>query len=176
MKRRRLIPAAIAAVAVLIALAVPALSATSGTPGTVYACVSSSHTLTHVSVASPLACPSQRPVSWPASVNTPPPSPSPSPTPTPTGTPTPTPTPTGGPCVVSGAMDGCGPYTYAPNTASNGYNTLLSNDVWNQPAGFTGQTCDTGSPSPCQTMTATDPGNWSVTANYPDGNTAVLAY
>lgn len=68
-----------------------------------------------------------------------------------------------GTCVTSDPSGNCGPYSYAGITNSNGFNTYVSNNCW-------------GDPSCQQTVTATDPGNWSVTAHEPDGNTAVMTY
>ncbi len=64
-------------------------------------------------------------------------------------------------CTTSKANGNCGPYTYAGNTNSNGYNTYVSNNCW-------------ADPSCKQTVTATDPGNWSVSASEPAGNGAVM--
>ena len=64
-------------------------------------------------------------------------------------------------CVTSKANGNCGPYTYAGNTNSNGYNTYVSNNCW-------------ADPSCKQTVTAVDPGNWSVSASEPAGNGAVM--
>jgi hypothetical protein len=78
----------------------------------------------------------------------------PSTTPPPAGTGTHT-------CTTSAANGNCGPYTYAGITNSNGYNTYISNNCW-------------ADPSCKQTITAVDPGNWSVSANEPAGNGAVM--
>jgi hypothetical protein len=64
-------------------------------------------------------------------------------------------------CTTSKSDGNCGPYTYAGITNSNGYNTYVSNNCW-------------ADPSCKQTVTATDPGNWSVSANEPAGNGAVM--
>jgi hypothetical protein len=82
---------------------------------------------------------------------------------------TPGPTPTGKPCATS-ADDGLCPapghdYGYPADTLSNGRNLYLANNIWNHRA----------LPSATQTMTAYDPGNWSVTANMTAGNTAVIS-
>lgn len=74
-----------------------------GSPDTVNACISNSHALTHVQLNSPLACPSQQPVSWPVSAGTPPPGPSPSPSPTVSPSPSPSPSPVGGACEIGRA-------------------------------------------------------------------------
>jgi hypothetical protein len=67
-------------------------------------------------------------------------------------------------CVTSAAKGSCGPYDYRLNTASNGYNTYVGQDVWNPIPGWH------------QTLTAINPGSWHVTANMPAGNTAVVSY
>src|SRR5215469_8130965 len=88
-----------------------------------------------------------------------------SPGPGPTATsPPPSPRSTGPVCVTSKAMGQCGPYAYPANTASSGYNTYVGQDVWHPIPGWS------------QTLHATDPGNWHVTANMPAGNTAVVSY
>lgn len=60
----------------------------------------------------------------------------------------------------------CGPYDYTPITNSNGYNTYIGNQMWG---------CGDGSCGP-ETLTACDPGLWSVTSTQAEGNTAVLTY
>jgi len=60
----------------------------------------------------------------------------------------------------------CGPYDYSKITNSNGYNTYIGNQMWG---------CGNGSCGP-ETMTACDPGQWSVTSTQAAGNTAVLTY
>jgi hypothetical protein len=70
----------------------------------------------------------------------------------------------GAACVRTSANGSCGPYDYAQNTDSNGYNTYVGNDMWNAIPGAT------------QKLTATNPGNWNVVANLPAGNTAVVSY
>jgi hypothetical protein len=87
----------------------------------------------------------------------------PSPTPA-TTSPSPTRTTTGWNCVTSAAIGNCGPYYYPPNTMSSGYNTYVGQDVWNTIPGWQ------------QTVYANNPGDWQVTANMPDGNTAVVSY
>jgi hypothetical protein len=57
----------------------------------------------------------------------------------------------------------CGPYDYASITNSNGFNTYVGNNCWADPS------CQ-------QTVTAHDPGNWSLSADEPAGNTAVKTY
>ncbi len=95
---------------------------------------------------------------------TPTPTPTPTPDPTPSATPTPTPTGSGTPCVTSDDNGSCGPYTYADITGSDGYNTQVIQDVWNPIAGAS------------QTLTAYNPGDWSVSADMPASNTAVVSY
>jgi hypothetical protein len=67
-------------------------------------------------------------------------------------------------CTTSTSSGSCGPYLYPQITSSSGYNTYVNNEVWNAVPGWK------------QTLTATDPGNWSVTANMPAGDTAVVSY
>jgi hypothetical protein len=67
-------------------------------------------------------------------------------------------------CVTSAAKGSCGPYLYPAITPSNGHNTSVGQDVWNTIPGWS------------QTLHATDPGNWYVTANMPAGNTAVVSF
>lgn len=67
---------------------------------------------------------------------------------------------------TSAANGSLGPYLYAPITSSNGANTHLNNNVWN--AG--------SAPGWAQTLTATDPGNWSVVANITNNSGAVISY
>ncbi|MGD0242905.1 MAG: hypothetical protein ABSB59_21590 [Streptosporangiaceae bacterium] len=94
------------------------------------------------------------PASDPATTSAPaaPPSSTSSSPPASTGTPT---------CTTSKASGNCGPYTYAGITNSNGYNTYVSNNCW-------------ADPSCKQTVSAVDPGNWSVSADEPAGNGAVM--
>ena len=69
-----------------------------------------------------------------------------------------------GACVTTAAKGLCGPYVYSAITNSTGQNTWVGQDVWSPVAGWS------------QEMTATNPGNWSVTANMPAGNTAVVSF
>jgi Glycosyl hydrolase family 12 len=90
------------------------------------------------------------------------------PAPTDTSAPAPTdtsapPSPTGAACVTAGTSGNCGPYHYAGITNSNGFNTYVGNNCWADPS------CQ-------QTVTAHDPGNWSLSADEPAGNTAVKTY
>jgi hypothetical protein len=83
-----------------------------------------------------------------------------------TSSPTPTRSATGTACYVPGD-GGCGPYIYSRITNSNGYNTYVGNQMWG---------C--GAPGSCgpETLTAYNPGQWSVTSTQKAGNTAVLTY
>lgn len=67
-------------------------------------------------------------------------------------------------CVTSTPKGGCGPYRYRAITRSDGQNTYVAQDVWNPIPGWS------------QTLHATDPGSWYVTANMPAGNTAVVSF
>ena len=67
---------------------------------------------------------------------------------------------TGAPCVTSRPSGHCGPYRYAADTNSNGYNTHVGNNCW-------------ADPSCVQTITVTNPGQWQVTATQPAGNGSV---
>ena len=57
----------------------------------------------------------------------------------------------------------CGPYYYSRITNSNGFNTYVGNNCWADPS------CQ-------QTITAHDPGHWSLSAREPARNTAVKTY
>jgi hypothetical protein len=119
------------------------------------------------SVTPPAPTPSQSvtPTTTPTRTQTP----SATATPTQTQSQTPTASPTGKACVISGQSDNCGPYDYAGITNSNGWNTYVGNNMWG--CGPNGQVkCGV------QTVTAYDPGNWSVTATMPANNGAVLTY
>jgi hypothetical protein len=67
-------------------------------------------------------------------------------------------------CTTSDASGSCGPYTYSQITGSDGNNTYVNNNVWNAISGWS------------ETLNATSPGNWSVVANMPAGNGAVVSY
>lgn len=67
-------------------------------------------------------------------------------------------------CVTSAAKGSCGPYLYPSIAGSDGSNTTVGQDVWNPIAGWS------------QTLYATNPGSWYVTANLPAGNTAVVSF
>jgi hypothetical protein len=56
-------------------------------------------------------------------------------------------------------------YTYKGITNSNGYNTMVLNDMWNPPGA--------GHP---QTIYVNNPGDWRAVSDMPAGNTAVLSY
>lgn len=67
-------------------------------------------------------------------------------------------------CTISAAKGGCGPYdSYARITGTTS-STYVGNNVWNPIPGWK------------QTLHATSPGNWHVTANMPAKNTAVVSY
>jgi hypothetical protein len=83
-----------------------------------------------------------------------------------TATPSPPPTPTGTACFLPGD-GGCGPYSYPQITNSNGFNTYVSNQMWS---------CGTPGSCGAETLTAYNPGLWSVTSTQAAGNTAVLTY
>jgi hypothetical protein len=74
--------------------------------------------------------------------------------------------PAGAACVTSTGNGTCGPYGYRPISNSNGYTTYVANNMW---------ACGNGSCGP-QTLTAYQPGNWSVMSTQASGNTAVLTY
>jgi hypothetical protein len=80
---------------------------------------------------------------------------------------------------VSGTNSYCpGPgqdYYYPADSFNTGGNIYLNTNVFDPPSGFTGSACHPGSGTPCQTLNAYNPDNWSVTANLPNGNTAVLS-
>jgi hypothetical protein len=78
----------------------------------------------------------------------------------------PSPTAAGPACVIS-ASDGACYYTYAGVSGSGtdgGNQTNVIQNIWNPIGGIT------------QTMTVYNPGNWSVTANMPAANKAVVSY
>lgn len=102
----------------------------------------------------------------PASSSPAPASSSPAPAPTPTQTspsPVPTSTSTSYSCTTSAAKGSCGPYTY-PQMQGTTSAPTVNNDVWAPISGWQ------------QTLHANNPGDWSVTANMPAGNTAVVSY
>ena len=138
--------------------------------GTIYGCLNASKTIVNVGPTPPNCTKAQQSISWIGLIgSTTPPSPSPSPIPT-TPTPTPDPTtsttpPTTTACVTSADNGLCGPYADQIDiNASNGSNTYVGNDVWNPISGAS------------QTLTSNGPHSWSVSANMPAGNTAVVSY
>lgn len=171
-KKSYKIATAVLVVACLGGSAAAAATAINGvsTPVTVSACLAGGK-LSNVSVTKVPGCSaSATPVSWPGNAVLPSPSPSPtSPSPSPTSpSPSPTspsPSPTGSACVTSDPSGSCGAYDYPGIIGSNGYNTYVLNNMWG--AGGTGAT---------QTLTAYNPGLWSVVAKAPAGNGAVLTY
>jgi hypothetical protein len=187
---RIILVAVLVASALAAAVAVPALTtsptATSPTAmpatavgKTIYACLTARHTLSRVSVTKPPTCPAGTvPVQWEGLAGQPVPSPSASPTST-TAAPTPSPTvtsptatsppsqsPTGAACVTSSRSGSCGPYDYPQISNSNGWTTYVGNNMW---------ACGDGTCGP-QTLTAYDPGSWSVVSNQTAGNSAVRTY
>lgn len=68
------------------------------------------------------------------------------------------------PCTRTANDGTCGAYSYRGITASDGANTYVRNNVWNAVPGWR------------QKLTSHGPGNWSVTATMPRGNTAVASY
>jgi hypothetical protein len=66
-------------------------------------------------------------------------------------------------CSVSGNNSTCGAYDYPGITNSNGFNTYVTPNCWADPG--------------CSSLlTATGPGNASITQTEPDGNTSVKTY
>ena len=94
----------------------------------------------------------------PAATSSSPSSPSPSPASTSSSPP-----PGGTACVTRDPSGNCGPYDYPQITNSNGFDTYVANNCWADPS------CQ-------QTVTAHGPGNWSLSAHEPAGNTAVMTY
>jgi hypothetical protein len=78
-------------------------------------------------------------------------------------TPAPLPSTTKG-CTTSAAKGSCGPYNSYPGITGTTSDTYVSNNVWNPIPGWR------------QTLTASSPGRWHVTASMPAGNTAVVSY
>jgi len=66
-------------------------------------------------------------------------------------------------CTTSAAKGSCGPYT-DPQIQGTSSEPTVNNDVWNPISGWQ------------QTLSASGPGSWSVTASMPAGNTAVVSY
>jgi hypothetical protein len=67
-------------------------------------------------------------------------------------------------CVTSASNGTCGPYSFPGISGSNGSQTNVIQNIWNPIKGAS------------QTLTASSPGSWSVSANMPAGNTAVVSY
>jgi hypothetical protein len=137
---------------------------------TLHACLAAGK-ITSVSAAAPPKCPAKSiPIQWSAQfspVTAPNPVPSASPSPSASASAsasqTPTASPTGAACVSSADNGICGPYSFA-GIIGGGNQTNVIQDVWNPIAGAS------------QKLTAIDPGDWSVSANMPASNTAVLSY
>src|SRR5262245_14701808 len=117
-------------------------------------CRSSSPSPTHATASS---SPSAQSTSSPTPAVT---SSAPSPSPASTSSP---PSPGGTACVTREPSGNCGPYDYPQITNSNGFDTYVANNCWADPS------CQ-------QAVTAHDPGNWSLSAHEPAGNTAVMTY
>src|SRR5262245_3890449 len=179
---------ALAAAASVPALtAGPTATATTTMPKTavgkmIYACLPARHTPIRVSTTKAPTCPAGTvPVRGPGTAGQPVQSPSPTSTPeapspsppatsppatSPPATNSPSQSPQGAACVTSSGDGGCGPYDYPQISNSNGWTTHIENNMW---------ACGDGSCGP-QTLTAYDPGNWSVVSNQTAGNTAVRTY
>jgi hypothetical protein len=68
-------------------------------------------------------------------------------------------------CTTGAALGNCGPYSYPQVTGMTAVSGIsIGNNVWNPVSGW------------AQTLHATSPGNWSVTASMPAGNTTVVSY
>jgi len=150
-------------------LAAGAQGAASGQTMTVHACLASGR-LTRVSMATP-KCPAKSvPVQWsvqsgPAASASPQPSSAPPSSTPPSSSPSqapPAPAPAGT-CTSSAAKGSCGPYAY-PQIQGSSEDPTVGQNVWSPIPGWH------------QTLSATGPGNWHVTANMPAGNTAVVSY
>jgi hypothetical protein len=76
----------------------------------------------------------------------------------------PTTAPPAAACTTSAAKGSCGPYASYAQIQGSPSQVTVGQDVWNPISGWQ------------QTLSATDPGNWSVTANMPSGNTAVVSF
>jgi hypothetical protein len=70
---------------------------------------------------------------------------------------------TAGGCVTSDAKGSCGPYKDPSIDIADG-SVTVGQDVWNPILGWS------------QTLHATSPGNWYVTANMPAGNISVISF
>jgi hypothetical protein len=86
-----------------------------------------------------------------------------SPTPAPSSSASTPPPSSGTVCSTSAAQGSCGPYADSQITGTTS-NTSIGNDVWSPISGWS------------QTLNVTNPSDWSVTANMPAGNTAVVSY
>jgi len=130
--------------------------------------VAASGTGQPVPVGPPTGSPTPTPVpssSAPAS-HTPTPAPSSSAPSSPTPAPSSSAPASGGSgsvCTTTTANGSCGPYSDSQITDTTS-NTSVGNDVWNPISGWH------------QTLNVTNPSDWSVTANMPAGNTAVVSY
>jgi Glycosyl hydrolase family 12 len=185
-----ILAAVAAAAALVVGVAVTALSAKptvtdrAATPAvdvgtTIYACLTTGHTLVRVSVTTPPKCPEgTTPVQWQGQAGQPVRSPTASPTsksaaphPSPTGTSrTVGPPPAQAACVRSVHDGSCGPYAYRPISNSNGFTTYVGNNMW--ACGPDTNTTSCGA----QDLAAYSPGDWSATSTQASGNTAVLTY
>lgn len=67
-------------------------------------------------------------------------------------------------CTTNAAQGRCGPYDDYPHITGTTSSTYIGSNVWNTVPGWR------------QTLHATDPGNWQVTANMRAGNTGVVSY
>src|SRR6478672_5058306 len=66
-------------------------------------------------------------------------------------------------CTTDAEKGSCGPYGYQRITGTTDDGPTVGQDVWNPIPGWQ------------QTLHATDPGSWYVTARMPTGNTAVVS-
>jgi hypothetical protein len=147
------------------------LSASSGDSVTVHGCVREGGrgTITDISVGARASCPAgSLDIQWAGTEAAASSSPSGGPlssfTPTPAaGTPAAN-APAGAACVTSSNRGVCGFFSYAGITTSNGRNTRVISDMWRPISGAS------------QTLTVHNPGDWSVSADMPAGNTAVVSY
>jgi hypothetical protein len=67
-------------------------------------------------------------------------------------------------CTTSALKGSCGPYNSYPQITGTTSSTHIGNNVWNPITGSN------------QTLTASSPGSWQVTANLPAGHTGVVSY
>ncbi|HET7355111.1 MAG TPA: hypothetical protein VFJ09_00375 [Nocardioidaceae bacterium] len=89
----------------------------------------------------------------------------------PSASPSPPPSPVSPPagqsrpdCTTSAAQGRCGPYDAYPRITGTTSSTYVGNNVWSPVDGSR------------QTLAVTNPGQWTATANIPDGNTSVVSY